>query len=88
MPDVLQQIRDEVAVFHNTPEGHAARLRHGLAHLILKHLELQSVSEADLARATGMTERTIGRLIHSQINWDAKTAGRILHALKAAEANA
>jgi len=72
---------NDLAEFDKTPESRGYDLRVDLASLIVRHLNKLGWTQRRLAEAASMKEPLVTRLIHSDTNWTADTAGRILFAL-------
>lgn len=77
----IQDILNDLKEFENSPENAGYDLRLDLADIIVRHLDGQKWTQARLAKAAGMKDAYLTRVIHSAQNCTFDVAGRILHAL-------
>lgn len=75
--DLLQLVDD----LNARAEGSGLKLRLDLSGLILQRLRLLKWRQRDLARATGLKESFVSRVLHSNANCTLDTVARLLHAL-------
>ena len=65
----------------NDPESQGVHLRLNLAEIVIRQLNANGWTQAELAERIGKKEPFISRIIHSDTNCTFDTAGRILFAL-------
>ena len=81
MHKAFQEIFDSVADYDKTPQSVGMELRVSLSSIIHRHLFERKWTQKQLAKASGVAEQMLTRIMHSNTNCTFETAGKVLFAL-------
>ncbi len=73
----LGQLLDQ---YENTPDSYGIGLRLDLSEIVLRHLK-NNMTQASLARESGLSPQMVTRIVHAATNCTFETAGKVLFAL-------
>ena len=80
----MEQINNylgKIQEYGESADGYASDLKLDLADLVLQGLDRNGISQRELAKRARVSESKISKIVHSDWNWTAKTAAKLLRAL-------